>query len=438
MSTPSTALAAVDSTPLLLTTTSAPQPSVKDRCLKRYGFYDSRLILSENKESGKVTIKANAFNYRVILENTEGLDLRFSVFEQSELINGQPLTDIEIDEAWMKMIKFLDGARVARNDVQRALELVANANKYNPLKEWFEKLPPAEGNGYLNRWLFDVCGCPETEINRVLGRKWLISAVARALDPGCYVEGSLIFFGNQGIGKTWLFQNLNPKPEYYSGEALNIGNKKEAAAVCAGKYIIELGELNSIRRNELNDMKQYLTATSDTYQPKYKQKAVTVPRMHVFGGSTNEETFLTDPTGNRRFWCVAAGEKVDQVGFLAVKEQLWAEALAAYKAGEQWTLSDEERVMLEKANEQFKVEDPLKAFLEEALTDLWPDQFLTTNKLLQEVLKPYKDKVHDKALASAMQSLGWKKKDCTSGKNKGRKGYERPPSPPSEEEQAVW
>jgi putative DNA primase/helicase len=405
------------------------QPSVRDRCFKAYGFYDPDLLLSVHPKSGRVTIKPNAFNYRLILEHMKELDLRFSIFEQCELLNGQPLTDVHVKKVREKIIRTL-GVNVNRTDVYDAVELIADAHRYNPLKEWFERLPPSEGNGYLSRWLFDVCGCQENKINRILGRKWLISAVARALEPGCYIEGSLIFFGDQGIGKTWLFKNLNPRPEFYTGEELNISNKKEAAAVCAGKFIIELGELNSIRRNELNAMKQYLTESHDTYQPKYKQKAITVPRMHIFGGSTNEETFLTDATGNRRFWCVAAGEKVDQTGFLAIKEQLWAEALAAYKAGEQWTLTDEERGMLEKANAQFMVENPLEAFLDEALNGKWPDRFLTTNKLLQDVLQPYKEKVHPKALASAMQALGWRRKTCSSGEDKGRKGYERPSVPP--------
>ena len=427
MNAPSTALVVTTTLPAVTLVTSAPQPSIEERCIKRYGFYRPELLLSVNDKTGKVAIKPNAVNYRIILENVKDLDLRFSVFEQCELINGQALTDIHIKEARERVIRML-GMNVNRTDVSDALELIADRHKYNPLKEWFEKLPAPEGKGYLDRWLFDVCGCQEeNEINRVLGRKWLISAVARAMKPGCYVEGSLIFFGRQGIGKTWLFQNLNPKPEYYSGEELNISNKKEAAAVCAGKFIIELGELNSIRRNELNSMKQYLTETHDTYQPKYKQKAITVPRMHVFGGSTNDETFLTDPTGNCRFWCVAAGEKIDQKLFLAIKEQLWAEALAAYRAGEQWTLTNEERVMLGEANEQFMVEDPLVAFLDEALNDLFSaDTFFTTNKLLQNVLQTYKGKgtVHPKALAAAIQSLGWSKGQETTGKH--RKGYRRP------------
>ena len=425
MSAPSTALALTPA-PSVTLVGSEPQPSVKERCIKKYGFYDDRLLLSINEKSGKVAIKPNAFNYRIVLESMKDLDLRFSVFEQSELLNGQPLTDVHVKRAREKVIRML-GVNVHRSDVYDAMELIADSHKYNPLKEWFEQLPSSDGKGYLDRWLFDICGCPKNEINQILGRKWLISAVARALRPGCYVEGSLIFFGRQAVGKTWLFKNLNPKPEYYSGEELNIGNKKEAAAVCAGKFIIELGELNSIRRNELNAMKQYLTETHDTYQPKYKQKAVTVPRMHIFGGSTNEETFLTDPTGNRRFWCVTAGEKVDQQGFLAIKERLWAEALAAFQNGEQWTLTDEERAMLEEANAQFMVENPLEVFLEEALNGRWPDQFFTTNRLLQDVLQSYKDRVHPKALASAMQALGWKKKTCSSGENKGRKGYERAP-----------
>jgi len=433
MSAPSTtALVQAEQAHHMTLVSSDTMPSVKDRCIKKYGFHDHRLLLTINKSTGTVLIKPNAFNYRIIIENWKDLKLSFSAFEQTELLNGQPLTDLEIDATWMRMIQFLDGARVHRTDVQRVMELVAHANKFNPLQEWFDALPQAHGHGYLDRWLVEVCGCPDIPIIRVLGRKWLISAVARALAPGCYVEGSLIFYGNQGIGKSWLFRNLNPRPEYYSGEELNIGNKKEAAAVCAGKFIIELGELNSIRRNELNAMKQYLTETHDTYQPKYKQKAITVARMHVFGGSTNEETFLTDPTGNRRFWCVPAGEKIDKELFLAIREQLWAEALAAYrvaKGAEDWTLTDEEREMLDQSNRQFLEENPLQTFLQVALEDRCRgEQTITTYRLLNEVLAPYKEKVHPKALASAMQALGWKKTQITSGQHKGAKGYLRPPA----------
>lgn len=410
---------------------SEAMPSVKDRCIKKYGFYDTNLLLTVNKTTGAVAIKPNVFNYRIIIENWKDSELSFDVFEQTELLNGQPLTDIHIKKIRERLIHLLDGAKVHRTDVQDAVELLADAHKYNPLEDWLNSLPPCEHHGYLDRWLAEVCGCPDTEINRTLGRKWLISAVARALSPGCYVEGSLVFFGGQAIGKTWLFQNLNPKPEYYSGEELNISNKKEAAAVCAGKFIIELGELNSIRRNELNGMKQYLTATSDTYQPKYKQKAITVRRMHIFGGSTNEETFLTDPTGNRRFWCVAAGEKINRALFLGMKEQLWAEALAAYRAAKdatEWTLTDQERELLDQSNRQFLEENPLQTYLQVELEQrCGGEQVVTTYRLLNEVLAPYKEKVHPKALASAMQALGWKKTQISSGEHKGAKGYQRPP-----------
>src|ERR1035441_3654189 len=98
MSAPSTALALTPA-PSVTLVGSEPQPSVKERCIKKYGFYDDRLLLSINEKSGKVAIKPNAFNYRIVLESMKDLDLRFSVFEQSELLNGQPLSDVHVKRA---------------------------------------------------------------------------------------------------------------------------------------------------------------------------------------------------------------------------------------------------------------------------------------------------------------------------------------------------
>jgi len=182
-------------------------------------------------------------------------------------------------------------------------------------------------------------------------------------------------------------------------------------------------------------MKQYLTEKSDTYQPKYIQKAITVPRMHIFGGSTNEQTFLTDTTGNRRFWCVEAGKVIKQELFLEMKEQLWAEALAAYDAGEEWTLTTEEREMLEEANGQFQMEDPLAAYLQETLP-LYTDQFFSTNMLMQRVLKDYKEKVHPKGLAAAMRTLGWEKSKTRTG-DQVLNGYKRPTKAALDQEESL-
>ncbi len=404
--------------------------SIEERCRHRYGVWHPDLQLSVSPTTGLVTILPHLHNYVVLLKVNPSAKLSYSIFDQAEMLNGVPMTNTMQTQLRSDLSKLL-GKSVPPNDLADAISLVAHKNAVNPLEEWFRALPPPEKEGvYLDRWLMEVCGVEDTPINRVLGRKFLISAVARALKPGCYVEGSLIFYGDQGAGKTWLFTNLNPKPEYYSSEELNISNKKEAAAVCCGKFIIELGELNSIRRNELNAMKQYLTATSDTYQPKYKQRAETVPRMHVFGGTTNDDVFLTDPTGNRRFWCVQANGEIKKDLFLSIKQQLWAEALAAFDAGEEWTLTPEERDLLEASNKKFVVEDPLVTYLREALSLRCSNATEVSSYALQhEILSPYREKTHPKAIAQAMKALGWDQFQFTSGKEKGSRGYRRKLAP---------
>ncbi len=132
MSAPSPALVLTPTLPSVTLVGSEPQPSVEERCIKRYGFHDNRLLLSINEKSGKVTIKPNAFNYRIILESMKELDVRFSVFEQSEMLNGQPVTDVQVKQMRERVIRLL-GFNVNKSDVYDAVELIADSHKFNPV-----------------------------------------------------------------------------------------------------------------------------------------------------------------------------------------------------------------------------------------------------------------------------------------------------------------
>ena len=95
-------------------------------------------------------------------------------------------------------------------------------------------------------------------------------------------------------------------------------------------------------------MKAFLTRRYDDFRPPYQRRNVQTPRQCVFTGSTNDQQYLRDPTGNRRFWPVRLSTPLSDADLAALegaRDQLWAEALAAYRAGEPWHLTHDENAL---------------------------------------------------------------------------------------------
>lgn len=374
-------------------------------CEKKYGFYVRGLILSKEKDG--IKIKSNITNDSILI-NHFFPGIKFSEFDRRPYLNNNPLKDDDYYTIADKLTKILS-IKIKISDVKDAIKLISANNKFNPLSDYFNSMTETKTN-YLDNWLTRVFGVKDNKINRIIGRKWLISCVARATKPGCYIEGSLIFYGKQAVSKTWFFKNINPKPEYYCGTNVDISNVQKAIQTYQGKFIIEFAELSSIRKADLNVTKQFLTEPSDTYVPKFENLSVTIPRQMVFGGSTNDRGILTDTTGNRRFWCVEATKDVDQEDFLCIKDLLWAEAYQAFKKGEMWTLTSEERDLLDISNEIFNVDDPFKEFLSKELENY---ESITAYELRELCLKRYgqgKRETDSRIIAKTILSLkGWDK-----------------------------
>jgi putative DNA primase/helicase len=401
------------------------QPSTasifKAKCLERYGFYSAGLLLAPDKD-GDIKIMSNLTNYKIIINHMYP-EIKYSEFERRPYLGSRPLTSEDILIITDRLTVFLKGYNVKLKEVEQAIDRLLAEIKFNPLSDYFTGLTPAKTN-HLDNWLTTVCSVKDTEINRILGRKWLISCVARAMKPGCYVEGALILYGTQAAGKTWFFKNLNPKADYYCGSNVDISNIQKACQTYQGKFVIEFGELSSISKVNLEDTKQYLTETHDTYVPKYENLPVTIARQMVFGGSTNNPGILSDTTGNRRFWCVEVDDQINQAFFLSIKEELWSEAYQAYCRGEVWTLTIEERNMLEITNGQFEADDPLRDYLAQEL-DTYGDNSMSAAKL-KEIVNRFDRKVHPQTISKAMIKLGWQRKKMTSGPSKDCICYVRP------------
>lgn len=257
----------------------------------------------------------------------------FAIGDRPQVWTDQFTTEIR---AWM--IEQI-GAEVKRQDVIDSVNAVARANASHPVQIYLSGLI-WDGTPRADAWLTAYCGAEDRTYTRAIGAKWLLSAVARAFDPGCKVDTMLILQGAQGIGKSTAFATLVPNPDWFSDSPLDFDHPERSALSLFGKWIYEIGELQGFAKADANRLKGFMSSRSDNVRAPYASRNEEFPRGCVFGGSTNAEQYLTDETGNRRFWPVSVGA-CDVTGLGRDRDQLWAEAVARYRAGEPWWLNAE-------------------------------------------------------------------------------------------------
>ncbi len=220
--------------------------------------------------------------------------------------------------------------------VSRSVTAVARDIRVHPVRDYLNGLV-WDGVPRLATWGITYLGTDDTTLNRAFGSRWMISAVARIMRPGAKVDHMLILEGPQGAKKSTALKVL-AGDEWFTDELPEIGSK-DAAQQMRGIWIIEIAELDAIGRAEVSRIKAFLTRTVDRYRPPYERYVIEVPRQCVFAGSVNPDTYLRDETGNRRFWPVRCGN-IDLDALRRDRDQLWAEAVARFRAGAIWWLDD--------------------------------------------------------------------------------------------------
>jgi predicted P-loop ATPase len=246
-----------------------------------------------------------------------------------------------------------------------------------------------DGVKRLDTWLPYYMSTKDDEYTRAVGRKWLISAVARAMEPGCQADHMLIFEGRQGVGKSRAARAIGGQfYTEFSGTVHGHTAIKDLVATISGKIVVEMSELATMRRAEIESLKAILTTTVDDVRLSYERDVRAYPRTCVFIGTTNEVggSYIADHTGARRFWPVTVGMTgpVRIVQFESDVEQLWAEAVEAYEDGEHWHDVPQTLAALEQADRQVTIEDsePWYPRIRNALTD--PDSFAEVFSVLPE------------------------------------------------------
>lgn len=243
----------------------------------------------------------------------------------------RPLTDTDVVQAtlWMQKAGLVEANPLI---VGQALDLRAKQLSYHPVRDWLNGLV-WDGVPRLDNWLSTYCGATDTPYERGVGRLCLLSIVARVMQPGCKCDYMVILEGPQGLGKSTICSILGGK--WFTDNLPDNLESKDTAVHLRGKLVVEFGELHQLGKAEVTQLKKFLTKTTEKYRPPYGKLEVVEPRQCVFFGTTNEEEYLRDPTGDRRFWPVVT-KQCNIAEFERDRDQLFAEALVAYRAGEQW------------------------------------------------------------------------------------------------------
>ena len=226
----------------------------------------------------------------------------------------------------------------------QAVQTVAKDQTFHPVKAYLE---PLEWDGIkrLDIWLNKYLGVASNDYTAAVGARWMISSVARIYDPGCKADCCLILEGAQGIKKSTALGVMGG--EYFADEIADLGSK-DASMQVRGAWIIEIAELDSMSRGEVSKIKAFMSRGTDRFRPPYGKRVIESPRQCVFAGSVNHTEYLRDATGGRRFWPVTCGE-IDVDELRRDRDQLWAEAVVRYRAGDPWWLDTAE---LNRAAEQ--------------------------------------------------------------------------------------
>lgn len=259
---------------------------------------------------------------------------------------------------------------VGKDKIQDAWNVVVDENAYHPVRDYLETLR-WDGVPRLDTMLVRYMAAEDNEYVRAVTRKWMVGAVKRAYIPGCQFDAMLVLYGPQGVGKSRLGRLLSRG--WFTDSLGRMDASKDAYERLNGVWIAEVAELAAAKRSEIEDIKNFITKTGDTYRAAYERQTKERKRQCVFYGSTNTAEMLRDATGNRRFWVVDVKGKDRGVlaGLEEEVDQLWAEAVVRYRAGESLWLDDERlNKLAEEAAEQHTVKDEMVGILR----SIWTNQ----------------------------------------------------------------
>lgn len=353
----------------------------------------------------------NLWNALLALRNDPLWAGRFSWDQMTHVQIGPkgPVEDVDIIpiHEWMQANGM---TRIGLDVVREAIEGVCHEHPFHPLRDELKQCHAAwDGRSRIAEWTQTYLGCHQGEPNNTIGTMFLVAMVARVFEPGCKADYMLVLEGPQGAKKSQACEILAGK--YFSDELPDLASDPIRVSMhLRGKWLIEVAELSSFSKPDAAKLKSFLSARVEQYIPKFARYEVRQPRQCLFVGTTNEDTYLRDATGGRRFWPLKCGE-IDLDALRRDRDLLIGEAVDLYRLHTQWWPDQ-------------KFEDEYLKPLQESRYegDAWEDTIerelagrtrTTSGEIARDFLKIPEGQVgtlHIRRIAAILKSLGWQQK----------------------------
>lgn len=323
----------------------------------------------------------------------------------------RPIRDVDVTaiQEWLQRAGL---SSVTKDTTHQAVQGRASERAYHPVRDYLTSLR-WDGEKRLDKWLSYYLGAEHTPYTTRIGRMFLIAMVARVLKPGCKADYMLVLEGLQGARKSTACMIL--AGTWFSDSLPDLrGGGKDVAQHLNGKWLIEVAEMSALDKAEAAALKAFITRTTERYRPSFGRGEVIEPRQCVFIGTTNKGTYLRDETGGRRFWPVKVGT-IDTDALAHDRDQLFAEAVAAFRAGEKWWPDSEFEAIHIKPEQDARYEaDAWEQAVETYLLTVLKGKDHRTTILDVAVKglefdKPKLGTADQRRIAAALERVGWKR-----------------------------
>lgn len=319
--------------------------------------------------NGKNPKPLNTLENFATLSRFLGVEYRMNMMTGEEVVHipGMQVAEgCEANSAVTHMMSQANLTSLPSSLVPDFMSMLCAQNPFHPAQQWVDS-KPWDGVSRMPLWLATVKAVDES-LKVQMMRRWAISAIAALYKPGgVSAHGVLTLLGDQGIGKTSWFLSLVPQGLGFAKDGMILRpDSPDSVRQVTANWLVELGELDAtFRKSDIAALKAFITQASDTYRLPYARKNTVNPRRTVFFASVNDSKFLSDNTGNRRYWTIDCLE-IDYRHQIDM-QQFWAEIKTLYRAGESWFLDEAELASLNESNEQFMTLDPITERLETKL-----------------------------------------------------------------------